>query len=113
MQGFARPPRIICREGPVEWILLMPFVMVLAGLGLSLSFQARRLERLLWSTAVLNRRVGLLMSHFKIEDGLPNWQKLALDPSSSKIAAVKAHMAETGSGLREALEAFESWRGQR
>jgi hypothetical protein len=97
----------------VEWTFLMPFLLVLAGLGLSLSIQARRLERLLWSTAVLNRRLGLLMSHFNIEDGLPSWQKLALDPSSSKIAVVKAHMAETGSGLREAVNAFENWRGQR
>ena len=95
--------------------LVWPFLfLALFGALLGLLYDhARQTKKLMWSLDALHRRVGLLVSHFKLDEGLANWEKLALDPSSSKIHVIKAYMDETGSSLADADRAVRNWLGQR
>jgi len=71
-----------------------------------------RAERLHHATAdrvaTVERKLGLLLGHFALIEGLPPWKRLALDPSS-KLHAIAAYQKETGADLAEAKRAVEHW----
>jgi len=81
---------------------------ILVGWVASAAFYSWRVNKIMWGIAALDRKVGLLVSHLAPGQRLPNWQKLAIDPSSSKLQVAKAYMAETGASLAEAKTAVEN-----
>ena len=58
--------------------------------------------------AILERKLGLVLGHFALVEGLPDWKRLALNPSS-KLDAIAAYRKETGVDLAEAKRAVEHW----
>src|SRR5262249_7098877 len=118
--GFAQSSRRLFRSmatlgggRSMDFVWPFLFLALFAALLGPLYGQGRETKKLMWSLDALHRRVGLVVSHFKLDEGLANWQKLALDPSSSKIHVIKAYMDETGSSLGDADRAVRNWLGQR
>jgi hypothetical protein len=87
----------------VVW--LSGLIVVIVVLTMLLSDRQAKLDRRI---DALDRRLRLVPGLQELEKKLPEWQRLALDPSS-KILAIKAYREQTGVGLAEAKDAVEKW----
>jgi hypothetical protein len=82
------------------WIALGWFSVVVILLG--------RIDQLVRRVNAVDLKLRLVMAHFALEQSMPTWQRLALDPRS-KLRAIKAYQDETGASLADAKAVVEKW----
>lgn len=89
-----------------SWHIILGLVVVLVILNTE-----RQVLNLRQDLAGLDRKLSLILRHFKIEEFSPlseRVKELARQPRG-KIEAIKVYREETGAGLAEAKEAVEAF----
>ena len=86
-------------------IWLSSVVVLIVILAMTITDRQSKLNRRI---DAIDRKLRLHPEFRNLENALPEWQRLALDPSS-KIAAIQAYRQATGASLAEAKAAVEKW----
>jgi len=87
---------------------MMSWLWIPLGLVVLTVFHLERVNQLTRRMNAVDLKLRLVMARVGIEQAMPAWQKIALDPRG-KLRAIKAYQDETGATLADAKAAVEKW----